>query len=110
MNQRVFQILVALVGAGFAVMFLVVVVPALVANPDVLGAFAAGFVNPFAAGYATDAIACWLLLAIWVVHEARAHGVRHGWVALVLGVVPGVATGLAVYLLLRLQQLSHAKA
>ncbi|WP_369010820.1 DUF2834 domain-containing protein [Klebsiella pneumoniae] len=31
-------------------------------------------------------------------------GIRHGWVALLLGVVPGVATGFAVYLLIRLNQ------
>jgi hypothetical protein len=44
------------------------------------------------------------VLAIWVLYEARMKGIRHGWIALALGVVPGVATGFGVYLLLRLNQ------
>jgi Terpene cyclase DEP1 len=80
------------------------VLPPLVADPDVIGALLAGFVNPYAAGYALDAITCWLILAVWVVHEARARGIRHGWIALLLGLVPGVATGLACYLIVRSMQ------
>ncbi|HEY0975410.1 MAG TPA: DUF2834 domain-containing protein [Solimonas sp.] len=106
MREQTFAVLVAVLGLLFAVFFAVVVVPPLLQNPDVLGAFAAGFVNPFAAGYAMDAILCWAILAVWVIYEARAHGVRYGWVALLLGVAPGVATGFAAYLLLRLR---HAR-
>ena len=50
-----------------------VIVPLLLANPDVPGAFAAGFVNPTASGYSTDAIACWAIPPIWIVYERRAH-------------------------------------
>lgn len=91
--------------AGFALLFAVVVMPPLLASGDVAGALAAGFVNPFASGYALDAIFCWLVLAVWVVQEAKTQGVRHGWVALLLGLAPGVATGFGVYLLLRARQL-----
>ena len=70
-------------------------------QPDILAAFGAGFVNPYSSGYSADVIACWLILAIWVVYEAKSRSVRHGWVCLVVGVVPGVATGFAAYLLLR---------
>jgi hypothetical protein len=104
MSTSLFRVLLVLFGGGFAVAFAVIVVPPLLREPDVIGAFAAGFVNPYAAGYALDAILCWCVLAVWVIFEARGAGVRHGWLALVLGVVPGVATGFAVYLLLRLQQ------
>lgn len=45
-----------------------------------------------------------VMLAVWVMYEAKVKGIRHGWVALLLGVVPGVATGFAVYLLIRLKQ------
>ena len=60
--------------------------PPLIAEPDVVGAFAANFVNPYAAGYSTDVLLCWVALAVWVVHEASAYGVRHGWVCLLVGV------------------------
>ncbi len=100
-----YQKLLVLLAAGFAVAFTIIVVPPLAASGDVLGGFAAGFVNPYASGYALDAIFCWCVLAVWVIHEARELGVRKGWIALALGVIPGVATGFAVYLLIRARQL-----
>ncbi len=104
MNPGTFKIVVALLGASFAALFLVLCVPPLLENPDVIGAAMAGFVNPFAAGYALDAIFCWLVLSSWVVYEAKASGIRHGWICVLLGIVPGVATGFAAYLLLRMSQ------
>ncbi|MAL97294.1 DUF2834 domain-containing protein [Hydrocarboniclastica marina] len=101
MNSRLFTALLVVLGAGFAAVFVILVLPPLLQNADVLGAFAGGFVNPFAAGYSLDVIFCWLILAVWVIYEAKLKGIRHGWVTLVLGVVPGVATGFAAYLLLR---------
>lgn len=97
MPERVTFALLAVIGAGFAIAFCALCIPPLVDDPDVLAAFAAGFVNPFASGYSLDAICCWAVLAVWVAHER----VRWGWVALVVGVVPGVATGFALYLFLR---------
>nr|MBV6630603.1 DUF2834 domain-containing protein [Oceanococcus sp. HetDA_MAG_MS8] len=110
MSVSVFRTLLWLSAAGFVLVFALVVVPPLLANPDVWGAFAAGFVNPYASGYSTDVLVCWLILAIWVVFEAKHYAVRHGWVCLVLGVVPGVAVGLALYLLLRQKQLRQVAA
>lgn len=110
MKPTWFPPLVAALGLGFAAAFCAIVVPALIAQPDVVAAALAGFVNPFAAGYALDTIFCWLVLAAWVGHEARTRQVRHGWIALVLGVVPGVATGLAAYLLIRSRQAGDAQA
>jgi hypothetical protein len=104
MSQNAFKIVIAVLGATFAVLFLVLCVPPLVENPDVIGAAMAGFVNPFASGYALDAIFCWLVLSSWVAYEAKASGIRHGWVCVLLGIVPGVATGFAAYLLLRMSQ------
>ncbi len=105
MSERQFQVAISAVALAFTAFFCVVVVPPLIENPDVLGAFGAGFVNPYASGYSADLISCWLILAIWVVSEARSRSVKHGWVCLVLGVVPGVAVGLAAYLLLRQLQI-----
>lgn len=101
MSKNSFEILCLIVGGGFALAFALIVVPALLETGDILGGFAAGFVNPFSAGYSLDVIFCAILLAIWVLYERRHYGVRHGWVALVLCIMPGVATGFAVYLILR---------
>ena len=84
--------------------------PALVDDPDILGAFAAGFVNPYASGYSADVIACWVILAIWIVFEARSRSVKHGWLCLVVGILPGVAVGFAAYLVLRSSQITEHPA
>ncbi|MEO1228619.1 MAG: DUF2834 domain-containing protein [Myxococcota bacterium] len=104
MNERTFLIVVAAVGLAFTVFFAAVVIPPLIQHPDVLGAFAAGFVNPYASGYSADVFACWFILLAWVIYEARAKGVRRGWVCLLLGLAPGVAVGYAAYFWLRARQ------
>lgn len=106
MTPTLYRTSLWLLALGFAGAFCAIVLPAFLAErPGVIAAFAAGFVNPYASGYALDAILCWCVLAVWVLHERRAAGIRHGWIALLLGLVPGVATGFAAYLLLRLRQL-----
>lgn len=105
MNEQQFRAVIIAVALGFTVLFSVVVVPPLIADPDILGAFGAGFVNPYSSGYSSDVVACWLILAAWVAFEARSKGVKHGWLCLVVGVVPGVAVGFAAYLLVRSRQL-----
>lgn len=107
MNEKLFRLALILVAIGFTLAFCVMVVPPLMANPDVFGAFAAGFVNPYAAGYATDVLFCYAALAILVVYDAKVLSVRHGWICLVLGIVPGVAVGLALYFLVRHAQLTQ---
>ena len=104
MSDSVFKTLMWCLALGFAAVFAYLCIPALLQDPDVLGAFAAGFVNPYSSGYAIDAIMCWCVLAVWVIYEAQNAGIKHGWLALLLGVAPGVATGFAAYLLIRLKQ------
>ena len=104
MSTQAFRRVLMALGAGFALFFAITIVPPLLRDFDVLGAALAGFVNPYAAGYSTDTLMCWLVLAAWVWHDRAQHGIRHGWVALLLGTVPGVATGLSVYLLMRMAQ------
>ena len=103
MNEKIFKTSLILIATGFVVIFLVVVVPPLIENPDIVGAFAAGFVNPYSSGYSSDVIFCWLILLVWVVYEYPK--VKYGWLCLILGLVPGVAVGLALYLWLRTNQL-----
>ena len=104
MTEAVFRALTLSIAVLFTVFFCSIVIPPLLEEPDILGAFKAGFVNPYASGYSTDVILCWVLLAIWVIFEAKRYSIKHGWLCLVLGVVPGVAVGLAVYLVLRQRQ------
>ena len=66
-----------------------------------------GFVNPYSSGYSSDVIACWLILMVWIVYEAKNKGVKHGWICILLGAVPGVAVGFALYLILRVKQLAE---
>ena len=105
MSDGVFRGLALALALGFTAVFCVVVVPPLLQDADVLGAFGAGFVNPYASGYSADVLFCWAILAVWVVHEATAHHVEHGWLCLLLGIVPGVAVGFGLYLVLRSRQL-----
>jgi hypothetical protein len=106
-SPSLFRTFVVAIGVSFAAAFTYVVVPPLLDSGDIVGGFAAGFVNPYATGYALDTIACWCVLAVWVVYERSRYRVRHGWLALVLGVAPGVATGFALYLVLRMPQLER---
>lgn len=101
MKENIFQTGLAVIAALFTICFLILVVPPLVQNFDPIGAFAGGFVNPFSSGYALDVIFTWLALALWVFYESKTKGIKHGWIALALGVVPGVAVGLAFYIYIR---------
>ena len=103
-SSPAFEVACALFGGAFAIAFAALVLPAVLETGDVIGAFAAGFANPFASGYALDVICCALILATWVICERRQHGIRHGWIAIVLSFAPGVATAFAFYLVLRSRQ------
>jgi len=107
MSKSIFESLVTVLGAVFAVAFCIVVVPALIESGDIIGAFAAGFVNPFSSGYSLDVIICAFILFVWIIHERKALGIRHGWIAIPLSFVPGVATAFAFYLVIRSRQIAH---
>lgn len=104
MNEKIFKIGVAAIAIIFTLIFSVMVIPPLIKNPDIIGAFAAGFVNPYSSGYAIDVFCCWAILFLWVIYELPK--VKYGWVCLILGIIPGVAVGFALYLLLRMRQLN----
>lgn len=108
--MQTFRILCYVIALLFSACFAAVVVPALIRDGDIIGAFAAGFVNPYASGYSLDVLLCWLTLFIWVVYDSKAHAVRHGWICLALGVVPGVAVGFPLYLVLRSYQLQEVRS
>lgn len=103
MTETLFKSLITAIAAVFTIIFCVIVVPSLIAKPDIIGAFAAGFANPYSSGYSVDVFACWFILAAWIVFEAKTLHVKNGWICLVLGFVPGVAVGLAAYLLIRMK-------
>ena len=107
MSKTVFEVLVIGLGAAFSVAFCFIVVPPLIASGDVFGAFAAGFVNPFSSGYSLDVILCAFILFAWIAYERSALGIKHGWIAIPIAFVPGVATAFALYLVLRMRQLDR---
>lgn len=110
MSKAVFEALVIGLGVLFAIAFCIVVVPQLVESGDVPGAFAAGFVNPFSSGYSLNVVLCAFILFAWIIYERSALGIKHGWIAIPLSIVPGVATGFALYLVLQSRQLDRSKA
>ena len=103
--KTIYQLILAALGIGFAAFFFITLGPILIENPDVIAAFKAGYVNPYSSGFSTDAISCWMVLAAWVIYEKFEKGITHDWIALLLGLVPGVATGFALYLIMRMRQL-----
>lgn len=105
MNDKIFKIGLALVGITFILFFCIVVVPPQIENPDIIGAFAAGFVNPYSSGYSFDVLCCWAILLLWVIYEYPK--VKYGWFCLLIGIIPGVAAGFALYLILRTNQLKN---
>ena len=105
MNEKLFfQISIYLSMILFLFIFLWIVLPAFFAQPDIVQAFMGGFVNPFAMGYSTDTIACFLILSIWIIYESKMYNIRHGWICILLSIVPGVAVGFGLYLLMRVKQ------
>ncbi len=109
MSKPVFEAIIVIFGAIFVIFFAVFVAPPAFESGDIVGAFAAGFVNPYSSGYSLDAILTGFILIAWVLHERRARGIRHGWVAIILCFVPGVAVALAYYLILRTRATSVLK-
>ena len=105
MTRKAFEYSVIFFGTLFFIAFCLIVVPPLYESKDVLGAFAAGFVNPYATGYSLDAIICALILISWVIYERNSLNIRYGWITIPLAFAPGVATAFAVYLVIRSRQL-----
>lgn len=110
MTEPLFRTIVALAGLAFLTVFIAIVIPPLIAEPDIVGAFGAGFVNPYASGYSSDVLACWVILSAWILYERASMGIRHGGWCIALGIIPGVAVGFALYLLLRQRQLAKAES
>lgn len=102
MSIRVYKLSLIAIALMFTLFFALIIIPPLLEHFDIWAAIFAGFVNPYASGYATDVILCWFILMVWIVYEAKVHAIRHGWVCLLLGLIPGVAVGFALYLLMRL--------
>jgi len=95
------------IAVAFTLIFSAVVVPAFLQQPDIVAAFGGGFVNPFATGYSVDVLLCWWALVALVVYDRFTLSVKHGWICVALGTIPGVAVGLALYLWLRTTQINQ---
>ena len=106
MSEKIFRSGLVFLIVAFTVFFLTYFLPPIIKNPDIVGVLEAGFVNPHATGYSIDLIACWAVLILFVLYESATKSIMHGWVCIILGLVPGVVVGWAAYLLLRHRQLN----
>ncbi len=104
MTEKIYKTLLVILGTTLTLAFVVIVMPSLLEDFDIIAVVMAGFVNPFSSGFALDAIMCWYVLAVWIWYEAATYKIKHGWICLPIAVAPGVATGFALYLLLRHKQ------
>ena len=104
--KQIYHATLAILGIGFAVFFFATMGPPFLENPGLIEACKGGFVNVYSSGFATDAILCWFVLATWVIYDKAQNGIKFGWIALLLVLVPGVATGFAFYLFTRSRQTS----
>jgi len=104
MSETIFKRSILIAAGIFLAVFLFYTLPAAMELNDVFQSFAAGFVNPLATGYSVDVIASGFILIFWILFEAKHHGIRYGWLCIILCLVPGVAVGFAAYLLLRQKQ------
>lgn len=107
MTERAFKISVGIIAGIFTLLFCLLVLPPFIEQPNIIGAFGAGFVNPYASAYSTDVFCCFAVLLIWIIYESPK--VKYGWICLVVSLVPGVAVGFAVYLILRANQLRNVR-
>ncbi len=107
MKRVIFHRLLISLSIVFSLFFFATIGPASLAEPDVISAIMGGFVNPYASGYSTDVIFCWIVLLLWVIYEARTHNIKHGWICVLLGAIPGVVVGLALYLIIRDRQIDN---
>ena len=64
----------------------------------------------YSTGFSLDTLSSWLVPTVLIIYESRSSGIRHGWIAILLGLIPGTATGFAVYLILRTMQAGKASA
>ncbi len=104
MTEKTFMISIGIVAGIFTVLFCLLVLPPFIEQPNAIAAFGAGFVNPYASAYSADVFCCFAVLLIWIIYESPK--VKYGWICLLLSLVPGVAVGFAVYLIMRAKQLS----
>ncbi len=66
MIEPLFKATIIAAAAAFTALFVYWCIPPMIENPDLIGAFAAGFVNPYSSGYAADTLACWAILTAWM--------------------------------------------
>lgn len=67
-------------------------------------------VNPAAASALMDLTFAYIILAIWMVIEARRVGMRFGWLYIVVAVGISLAFGLGLFLMMRERRLRSAPA
>jgi len=94
----------------FMSVFLFYTLPYALEMGDIMAVSLAGFANPITSGWSTDVIVCWFIMSFWIFFEAKQFQIKWGWICLPLGIVPGVAFGFCLYLLIRQKQITVTPA
>lgn len=103
MKNTIYKLALGITSLIFIIYFGINVAAPILNGTSITTAMNGGFVNSFASAYSMDAILSWVVLALWVIYEHKE--VKHGWVCLLLGLVPGVVVGFALYLVLRMRHI-----
>jgi hypothetical protein len=104
MNELNFKRAIIASTTIFILVFVFYTLPYALEVNDFIEVSLAGFANPITSGWSVDVITCWFIMSFWIFYEAKQYGVKRGWICLPLGIFPGVAFGLCLYLLLRHKQ------
>ena len=107
MTQKLSELILLAIAIAFTIFFALIVMPHVVENPNILEFFTLGFVNPISSGYSMDTILCWVVLLVLVIYDAANYRIKNGWLCVLLGAVPGVAVGFALYLITRNRQMQN---
>jgi hypothetical protein len=80
------------------------------AGPDAsLGSFLAGaYANPAAASLSSDLLFLTLVAVVWMVVEARRHGIRFVWLYVAMGFAVAISVSFPLFLIARERRLAGA--
>ncbi|NNU15064.1 DUF2834 domain-containing protein [Parvularcula sp. ZS-1/3] len=101
MSRKAFEGTVGIIGLLYAFgVIAFIFIPSLVRG-EPLAPFTDGFVNRHAATWSIDVLVTGAVIMVWIFYERARFGIRNGWIAWPLMIVPGVAAALAYYLIIR---------
>lgn len=109
MSRKAFEGTVAALGLFYAFGIFVPFVFLSIMEGRIGDAVPDAFANRHAAGWSLDVLLSGAVIMVWIVYERAKFGIKNGWIAWPLMFVPGVATALAYYLVIRSLHFARTK-